>query len=182
MILCNKNFMSKKSISQYLKPLSAKELIVEIMQLRKLFPNVREYYGAKLSENGEEELLNRYKKIVKNEFMPDRGFGKCRLSVARKAVNDFMKLGKNPLNVADSMLYYVEMGVKYTNAYGDIDESFYNSMELMYEKVAKYAVKYELVPFFLLRFKKIVDDTEGIGWGFHDGLSDTFEEFFGSKK
>lgn len=33
------------------------------------------------------------------------------------------------------MLYYVEKGVEFTNNYGDIDQSFYSSIESMYERV-----------------------------------------------
>ena len=40
------------------------------------------------------------------------------------------------------MLYYVEMGVQFTNAYGDIDEAFYNSMESMYERAVKYIAQH----------------------------------------
>jgi hypothetical protein len=36
------------------------------------------------------------------------------------------------------MLFYVEMGVRYTNQYGDINESFYTSMESMYENATKH--------------------------------------------
>jgi hypothetical protein len=54
-------------------------------------------------------------------------------SVARKAVSDYKKVSASKFGLADVMLYYVEMGVQFTNAYGDIDEAFYNSMESMYE-------------------------------------------------
>jgi len=172
--------MSKNisGILRHLKLLSNEELIEEIKNLHKLFPDVREYYQARLQSNGEEELLVAYKKIIKDEFLPNRGWGDAKLSFARKAVNDFIKISRNNLNVADIMIYYVEIGVKYTNTYGDIDEPFYASIERMYEKAAEYTLEHAFECMFTSRFKKIVEDTDGIGWGFHDGLREMFLEFF----
>ena len=171
--------MSKNSkISTYLESLSSADLIKEIKKMHKLFPDVREYYQVQLSDKGEEELLAQYKKIIKDEFLPDRGWGDAKLSIARKAVNDFIKLSRNTLNTADIMIYYVEIGVKYTNAYGDINEPFYASMERMYEKAAEYVTENRIEYNFTGRFKKIVEDTNGMGWGFYDNLRDMFLEFF----
>lgn len=166
-------------ISKHLKSLSTEQLIEEIKKLHKLYPDVREYYQAQLSENGEEELLKKYKKIIKDEFLPNRGWGgDAKLSIARKAVSDFTKLSKSNRNVADIMIYYVEIGVEYTNAFGDINEPFYASMERMYEKAAEYVLGYRIEYLFMSRFEKIVKDTENIGWGFNDNLREMFWEFF----
>ena len=78
----------------------------------------------------------------------------------------------------DLMLYYVETGVKYTREYGDIDEPFYNSMENMYASALELIEKLSLHRDFYARCKKIVTNTEGIGWGFYDNLSYLFEKYF----
>jgi hypothetical protein len=98
--------------------------------------------------------------------------------VARKAVSDYKKVSASKFGVADVMLYYVETGVQFTNTYGDIDEAFYNSMESMYERAVKYIVQHGMLRQFEERCRRIVTDTSGIGWGFHDGLSDIYEEHF----
>lgn len=171
----------KLSLTQYLEALSANELISEIKELHKLFQPVREFYQVKLSDTGEKELLVKYKKIIKDEFFPDRGFGKMRLSTARKAVSDFSKLSNNSVNIADIMLFYVEMGVEFTNNYGDINEAFYSSMENMYNKTADYITARQLDEKFIERFKQIVRDTSNIGWGFGDYIEETFYSYFPSK-
>lgn len=172
--------MPKKNseLSQYLESLSSEELKEEIRKFHKLFPGVREYYQVQLQTGGEEQLLAKYKKIIKDEFMPDRGLGRGRLSAARKAVADFARLSANGLNVPDIMIYYVEMGVIYTNTYGDINEQFYISMENMYEKAADLVIAHHMEYQFIERFKKIVEDTDGIGWGFYDELKDIFLSHF----
>ena len=77
----------------------------------------------------------------------------------------------------DLWLYYVECGVEFTNDYGDINESFYDSMINVYEKaVSELNVHDDENVFhrYETRFKAIVEDTSDIGWGFHDGLESLF--------
>jgi Family of unknown function (DUF6155) len=123
-------------------------------------------------------VIAKYKKAIENQFFPARGFGKATLSVAKKAITDYKQVCKSEVGMADIMLFYVEQGVKFTNAYGDIDEAFYNSMESMYEKAIQHISKYNLKDRFEKRCQIIVKDTSGIGWGFHDALSDLYQEAF----
>ena len=125
-------------------------------------------------------VIEKYKAIIKDEFFPNRGFGRAKLSVAKKAISDFKKICQTKALVADLMLYYVEIGVRFTREYGDIDEPFYNSMEGMYEKVMNYIAENELQEAFKDRCRKVVVNTSNIGWGFHDTLSDIYEEHFNS--
>ncbi len=76
------------------------------------------------------------------------------------------------------MLYYVEMGVAFTNEYGDIHEKFYSSMESMYEKALRVISEKQLEETFQNRCKQIVHETSDIGWGFHDTLSDIYGQYF----
>jgi hypothetical protein len=76
------------------------------------------------------------------------------------------------------MLFYVEVGVEYTNTYGDINEPFYNSMESMYKRAVEYIVENELQEEYEGRCRGIVKDASGIGWGFHDGLRYIYEGSF----
>ena len=48
----------------------------------------------------------------------------------------------------------------------------------MYEKAVKEIIKYRLKDTFQKRCQKIVLDTSGMGWGFHDALSEIYEEAF----
>lgn len=127
------------------------------------------------------EVLEKYKKIIKNEFFPARGFGKVRLSIARKAVNDFKKITNSKTELADIMLFYVENGVEYTNDYGDIDEAFYSSMESVYESALSHISKSNLEDEFYECCDCVVSATSGIGWGFHDGLCDIFYTYLETK-
>jgi hypothetical protein len=76
------------------------------------------------------------------------------------------------------MIYYVEMGVAFTNTYGDIYDQFYDSMISMYSNVMKkVSGNAVLTNLFRARLEKIVSNTSGIGWGFHDSLVELFTEY-----
>lgn len=169
---------SLTELRQYLKVRSQAELVEEIVELFRRMPAVKDYYQAKLTPQAESQVLDKYQKIIRDEFFPDRGLGKGRLSIARQAVNDYKRVAVHPASVADIMLFYVEQGVKFTTEYGDIDDPFYHSMESMYKKALAWIVKYGLDDGFKRRCRRIVTDTSEMGWGFHDVLTDLYEETF----
>jgi hypothetical protein len=165
-------------LKKHFKEFTKEGLIEEILRLFRMFDEVKEYYQSTIGDN-EAEVLKKYKSIIENEFFPSRGDGRARLSVAKKAISDFKRVSSSSKAVADIMLFYVETGVRYTDEYGDIDEQFYSSMESMYEKTLKFITENNLKEYFRQRCEKIVDDSDGIGWGFGDGLCDMFENYFG---
>ena len=169
--------ISLKNLKAYLKQRSKEELINEISNLFTKFEYVKDYYQAKLGHSNN-QVLQKYKDIIKDEFFPTRGFGKTRLSIARKAISDYQKVSGSKESLADIMLFFVEMGVQFTNAYGDINAAFYNSMESMYERAIKFIADQGIQDMFKTRCIKIVEDTSGIGWGFHDGLSAIYYKYF----
>ena len=168
-----------RTLKRYLIQQSKEELIKQIAETFTKFDYVKDYYKGIINPEDNDNILQKYQTIIKNEFFPNRGFGNARLSIAKKAISDYKKVSFSKNGVADIMLFFVEMGVKFTNAYGDINESFYNSMESMYERMLKYITENNIQEKFQARCKKIVDDTRGIGWGFHDGLTDSYYEYFG---
>ena len=115
-----------RDLKEYLNTRSKEQLVDEIADMFGKLDPVQEYYQSKLNLGYSEEVAEKYKSIIKHEFFPSRGFGQARLSVARKAVNDYKKVSSSKYGVADLMLFYVETGVRFTNTYGDIDEPFYN--------------------------------------------------------
>ncbi|MBC7972891.1 MAG: hypothetical protein H7Z11_22675 [Verrucomicrobia bacterium] len=175
-----KDNLSLTVLKQYLKDCPKEELANDIVELCKRFQPVKDYYQVKLSPEDETHIIAKYKQIIEKEFFPARGYGKAQLSVAKKAISECKKVCKNPVNMADMMLFYVEQGVKFTNAYGDISEPFYNSMESMYGSALKWIVNYDIQALFQPRCQKIVKDTSGIGWGFHDTLLELYEEIYES--
>lgn len=170
--------VTTSKLRKYLHNSPKDTLVDHIVELFNKFPKVKEFYQSKLTDNGDSELHAKYKKIIRDEFFPSRGFGKMRLSIARQAINDFKKICTKPNLIVDLMIYYVEMGVRFTLDYGDIDAPFYYSMESMYDSAAKFAIDNKITEEYLLRFNKILTDTDGLGWGFYDSLDEIYHQYF----
>jgi hypothetical protein len=168
------------TLKKHLKTRSQAELIADIAELYQRFQSVKDYYQIQLYPQDEKQVAAKYKKIIEDEFFPARGFGKARLSVAKKAITEYKKVNKTVVGLIDIMLFYVEQGVRFTDAYGDINEPFYISMETMYEKAVNEIIKHGQKDTFQKRCQKIVLDTSDMGWGFYDTLSEIYEDAFES--
>ena len=171
--------MSLKLLRQHLRKKEQKELIDEIADLYRKFDSVKSYYQASVF-NDDQGVLEKYKQIIEYEFFPKSIHAEppCRISVAKKAIADYKKLSCSDVNLVDIMLFYVECGVSFTNDYGDIDERFYNSMASVYVNACIFIHKNNLESRFQPRALTIVTDTSDCGWGFHDDLRDSYDQFF----
>jgi|WetSurMetagenome_2_1015567.scaffolds.fasta_scaffold351772_2 hypothetical protein len=121
------------------------------------------------------ELLEKYRRKIVDQFFPGRGrMGALKLGEARKAIRDYRKATGSLPGTADLLMTYVENGAKFTREYGDIDEGFYNSVESALKELAG-LLRGEargLYPQFAQRLASVERMTDGIGWGFHDSVSD----------
>ncbi len=164
-------------VKKQLAQLEAKDLLDIIGELYKLNQDNKVFLSSQWGQGTAEVLVEPYRRAIKREFNPDRGFPRIKVGAARKALNNFKKSSADPLAVVDLMIFYVEQGVICTNNYGDIDENFYSSLESVYAEAVALLLRLgsrELIEQFRPRLKRIVSDTSGIGWGFHDQLSDIY--------
>ncbi|SER23055.1 hypothetical protein SAMN05421690_101370 [Nitrosomonas sp. Nm51] len=169
--------MKTGELKRKLKESTKEQLIKDIVDLFKKNEFVKDYYDSKYGNDNSLSVLVKHKDIIENEFFPENGFGAARLSVAKKAITEFKKICNDKVLIAELMVFYVENGVKYTGCYGDINEQFYLSMESMYERTLKFITDNNLVATFKERCLKIVNDTTGMGWGFHDQLCETYYSY-----
>lgn len=177
----NKDYLlSVNELKNILKQQTKEELISLLTECYKSNDKIKEFISARYAgKETVEQLFKVYKEKIHDVFFPERMKATFKLSDAKKAITDFKKICSDEKMVIDLMLYYVEMGVEFTNTYGDIDENFYYSMESMYASAVKLLNKQEnpsLYHEFQKRLKAVVDDTQDIGWGFHDALTDIYYE------
>ena len=168
--------MGLREVKNELNKLNKTELIKHISELYKKYKPVKEYFDFYVNPD-KKKLLEQYKEKVTEGFFPKRGY-LLKLSISRKAINDFKKLGTSAESIADLLLHFVENGVEFTNDYGDIDENFYTSLENTYSNALDLIDKNGLLDKFENRANKIVADTEDIGWGFHDYLGDVYYQHY----
>jgi len=166
--------LTTAKLKKQLQSLSQPDLIQLLVDTFKLSKQTEQFLTIQLlGEEAIEALFPVYEKKVKDEFFPDRGFGKLRLADAKKAIDEFEKITQSPKHTLELKLFYVEMGVEFTNAYGDIDARFYESILKMFASVIEMVNEedgYDLFEEFEERIAAVVEKTEGIGWGFHENM------------
>ena len=173
--------MKKFTIPNLKKQLAQKtkaELVQEIATLCQTFPQVKAYYQGQSDDL--QGLVKTYKDILEKEFIEGktRGLPKARLSVARKAVNDFKKLTTDPELLADVMLTYVESISWFDTEYGPDDEDFYTCPIDMLAQVLPLLEKHQLLEKFEPRIYTLVQNATD-GWGYQDSLEERYEEVYG---
>jgi hypothetical protein len=168
--------MGLTEIKKELKKLDKDKLVDLVADLYKKNKSVKEFLDFFVNPN-EKELFLKYKDKVYEAFYPKRG-DRFTLSDGKKAISDFKKLEASKELLAELMLFYVETGVEFTNEYGDIDDRFYYSIASVYSNALTLMSKESVLDKFADRTKKVVDDTSGIGWGFHDELGSIYYDFY----
>ncbi len=163
------------SLKKYLQQFSKEQLVAQIIELNAKYKDVKTYYEFSINPNSDKAKKEAKKIIIKN--INTDGSPKLKLREARQAVTNFKKLSPTESDLADIMLFYVECGVNFTNAFGDIDEPFYNSIAGMFHDAGKFIKTNGMQERFKQRCKKIMDDTKNIGWGFHDEVCDYYYNF-----
>ena len=169
--------MNKTDLKKKIATLSRAELEALLLQLYAKNAECKELIEVKFDPDSEVRFFEKYKKQISSEFFPDRGFGKLRYSVMRKALKGFRDISTNHELITELMMIHVEKGVAFTNEYGDIDAKFYDNIAGMYEKALGYIAEHNLRSKFMQRCRAVVDKTKGMGWGFHDELRNLYFDF-----
>jgi hypothetical protein len=170
--------MPLKDIKKELKKLDKEKLVELVSDLYKNNKSVKDYFDFYVNPN-EKELFNKYRDKVVQAFYPKRGFG-YKLKDGKQAISDFKKIGPSSELLADLMLTYVETGTKFTREYGDINESFYSSLESTFYNALTLIDKENMLDKYEGRVVEIVNKSEDIGWGFHDYIVQVWCEFYPS--
>lgn len=171
--------MGLTDIKKELKKLDKNQIIDLVTDLYKRNNSVKDFFEFYINPNGR-ELFEKYRIKVFEAFYPKRGYN-YKLKDGKQAISDFKKLGTSAELLVELMLFYVETGVKFTNDFGDIDEPFYKSLATTFVDSLTLMSKENLLNKFKDRVGKVVDDANGIGWGFYDYLFQVWLEFYPSE-
>lgn len=166
-----------KAIRAKLEKSSQRDLVGLIKEFYELNAQNKLFLDTRFSNQN--AGLEKYKLIIEKNICPSEPWKKdVSLSTGRKAISDYKRALGDPEGLIELMIYYCECGVNFTLEFGDIDEGFYMSIESMYESALKLLQKHkEYKDAFFTRVEDIVHRTQGMGWGFHDTLEETFQEY-----
>ncbi|MFH1515586.1 MAG: DUF6155 family protein [bacterium] len=163
------------------KSLSRETLEDILSDLYEKFNNVRNIIDLRMTGDSE-PLVKKYKTLIENRLIEDIEEGTDGLFEALQAVRDFSGYGPVPRDQADIMLWFVETAVYCINDFGDLYEEFYDKADDLFLETLEFIKKHHLLNEFRDRCKKIVDDSEGLGYGFHDSVVDTYDTYFPTDK
>jgi hypothetical protein len=106
--------------------------------------------------------------------------GECgeRISGNGQAVRDFAGYVPSPRDQAEIMLHFVETAVYCINNFGDLYEEFYEEADDMFLELLAFIKKHKISDEFRDRCKKVLDDSENMGYGFHDSIGDSYYSCF----
>ncbi|MEX1001342.1 MAG: DUF6155 family protein [Crocinitomicaceae bacterium] len=150
--------MSKRHLKKYLEDLSKPELEDQILELHDRLKEVKQFYAFVFNPN-EEKMMEEAKMKISLEYFPvgKRKKAKKRRSVAQKQIKEFIKLGVDPLRIADLMLYNLEVAIAYNEESPMKQAAFYRSMLKSFQDMVKFVDDNALKDHFMTRIEKIVD-------------------------
>lgn len=170
--------MKLTDLKKNLNNLSKEELLALLIEVYKKRSDSKELIESKFDSDMEIIAFEKYKKQIENEFFPERGLPTLRYSNMRSALKNFKDISSDPELIAELMFSHVENGVNFTNEFGDIDEKFYDNISRMYLNLLKHLSRNNLLSEYKDRCFKVVTETNDIGWGFHDEITDLYGEFY----
>ena len=155
------------------------QLIGDMYQLS---PENRNFLQARLMFDP--DRAKPFKKRLRAALNPDAvGKFDYDLATAKRTIREFSQASSDPDAIADLMIYAVECGNRFTVDCGDIDEEFYDGLIEIYAAAIKKVLRLpkDVRGVYRRRLEKIMESSDGIGWGYHDGLCDHFDKSFPEK-
>lgn len=177
--------ISKKKLTAVLEKKEPKDLIGIIAGLYDVSDDNKVFLTMRLSDAWDrKKLLKPYKEIIsRNMCFQDFG-DEVSTENAEKAISDYEKAsGGDDKGVLELMVYYLETGTNCTVEYGDMWESFYDSLASVGFQIVKKIKSGKFSDAYVRtlkpRFRKLRDLSDGIGWGFGDDLKEIYYQLFG---
>jgi hypothetical protein len=174
----NKNSILWSELKRQLSQYNQAKLLELISELHSLSADNKRFIEAKVIND--DSIIEKYRAIIGKSISTDAPWKKSQqlsLKTAKKAISDYKKATGNIKGTIDLMIYYVERGTEFTCAFGDIDENFYISLELVFSDVLKLMGRNNYTEEFTNRLATVVDDADGIGWGYYDSIKIMWEEW-----
>jgi hypothetical protein len=176
------NKFSWENAQSSLKGYDRDGLLRLISDMYQLSPENRNFLQARLMSDP--DSAKPFKKRLRAALNPDAvGKFDYDLATAKRTIREFSQASSDPEIVADLMIYAVECGNRFTLNCGDIDEDFYDGLIEIYAAAIKIVLQLpkDVRSIYRRRLEKIMESSDGIGWGYHDGLCDHFDNAFPEK-
>jgi hypothetical protein len=163
--------------------LSQQELLGLVGEHYRLSSQNKAFMHARFAGQG--IAIEKFKAIVAECLYPDVQRDRpLQVAKAKKAVADFCKAVAGPAAHAELMLFFLEQGNAFTLEFGDIDAGFYSALVAMARRAVEaiFSLPVDLKHPFRERLGEVVRSSSGIGWGYHDDLTDIYAAAFPDRR
>ena len=170
-----------RDVNSVLQDWEKDRLIGLIQDLHKLSGTNADFLHARLLDADAAQSLVPYKKRIKQAISPAQPWKQdVQLREGRKAISDYKKASGDVRGVLTLMVYYIQCGNDFTLEFGDIDETFYNSLCSMLDQVKKQLIArndqklaHDFIPVLEQEFQRIDGQ---MGWGYPDEFCEQVAE------
>lgn len=135
--------MREAKLKEYLNTLETNQLREEIVEVFKVFDDVKNYYNLKISGKLEESLLKTYKERLVEEFSHYPN-SKIRFYKISEILMEFQNSSTRAYNKIDLMLYYIGLAMENIQLNKISDEKLIISIESVFEKALNIMFKNNL--------------------------------------
>jgi|GEM_PF-2858221 len=156
--------MSKKALKKYLNELSKEQLEEQILELYDRLKEVKQFYDFVFNPNEQKRIEDCKQKIYREYFPPPGRKAKKRRSVAHKCIREFVKLGMEPLLIADLMLFNLETALLYSKETKYQNEAFCMSIQKSFIDSKNHLQEHALLISFIPRLEKIIAEVWTQNW------------------
>ena len=166
-------------IRKTLSRCSQNDLLSLLNDLYALSSSNKDFLEARFLKNS--HVIEHYKSQLKKYLAPSepwKDHQKISLREAKQVLSRYKKATHDRIGLIDLMIYYVECGTDFLDEYGDMYESYYASLESVFNDILKLIKQYpdEEIQDFIERLKSIMKKSDHMGWGYPDSLSQSFQE------
>jgi hypothetical protein len=129
----------------------------------------------------DEALLQRGYERIEAAFFSDDEWGVPQypnMMIAARPIWDYREQTLDVLGVLELMLAFVEAGTRHTQKYGDMDEPFYEGLELMLGDIADLLLAHPVLydeGNLARRVAQLEKDARWVGWGYGDFVREQVE-------
>jgi len=167
-----------KDVKSILVKKNKSELLTLVADLYSSNAENKSFINSRYAIGG--KTLEPYKNIITESLYPDVCKNKpVRISTGKKAISNYFKATKDKFGKLELMVYFFETGNKFTLDYGDINENFYISLELMFENILSELKRQsaDMQNSYHPRLESVISSARNIGWGYYDEISAMFNEY-----
>ncbi len=169
-------------LKRYLGEMTEAELRAELLNLFSKLSQVQDFYAQELMSPIERKaILDQYKKKIYAQFYTRTGNPRDPNNIEiRKLLTEFQKVSVVPAELAELLLYRVEVTIDFANDFGGMPDSSYNAASNAFEKALKWIIQHKLESYFQVECRELAyTRKENFDHYFKQDLQDLYHHYFG---